>query len=82
MSFLRFRNVIEIQKVAIQKVTSCLVIITSYKSMIEVFDVISQLGSGLFTLRNSFLVTYMHHQNYHFYLDGDSNDENLLLFQC
>ncbi|MEQ8679798.1 MAG: hypothetical protein RID25_08575 [Cyclobacteriaceae bacterium] len=81
MSFLTNQDVIELQKVAIQRVAQCLDINTDYKSMFEVFDEISKTNDPLYDLLDSFIVCYRQYQNYHFYLDRDAIPGNLSDFQ-
>jgi hypothetical protein len=81
MSFVTNQDVIEIQKVAIQRTARCLGINTDYKSMVEVFSEISDSHDPIFDLLDAFVVAYRQYQNYHFYLDRDSTPGNLSAFQ-
>jgi hypothetical protein len=81
MSLLTNNDVIEIQKVAIQRVAKCLKIDIDYKSMFEVFDEISKTNNPLFGLLDDFVVSYRQYQNFHFYLDRDAIPGKLLPFQ-
>lgn len=81
MSFLTNQDVIEIQKVAVKRVANGLVINSDYRSIFEVFDLISRSKDPLYDLLDNFIVCYRQYQNYHFYLDMDSTPGNLTPYQ-
>lgn len=62
-------DVININKVAIERVANCLNVPTENKTFTQVFSDISDTEDPLFDLLDTFIATYRQYQNFHIILD-------------
>ena len=62
-------DVIQLNKVAIDRVANCLNVSTENKTFTQVFSDISDTGDPLFDLLDTFIATYRQYQNFHIILD-------------